>query len=74
MAAVDPLVPAPAATDLPGLARALVLAGQLGQTAAQTLYQKAQKGRTSFIAELTGSGAVSSSDLAHLLSSTFAVP
>jgi hypothetical protein len=44
---------------LPGLGRALVSAGKLGQKAAEDLYKKAQSSRTSFIAELTGSGAVS---------------
>ena len=59
---------------LPGLGRALVSAGKLGQKAAEDLYRKAQGGRTSFIAELTGSGAVSPSDLAHTMSVAFAAP
>ncbi|WP_442907348.1 type IV-A pilus assembly ATPase PilB [Hydrogenophaga sp. BPS33] len=59
---------------LPGLGRALVSAGKLAQKAAEDLYRKAQSGRTSFIAELTGSGAVSPSDLAHTMSVAFAAP
>ncbi len=59
---------------LPGLGRALVSAGKLDQKAAEDLYRKAQSGRTSFIAELTGSGAVSASDLAHTMSVAFAAP
>lgn len=59
---------------LPGLGRALVAAGKLQQKAAEDLYKKAQSGRTSFIAELTGSGAVSPSDLAHTMSVAFAAP
>jgi type IV pilus assembly protein PilB len=59
---------------LPGLGRALVSAGKLGQKAAEDLYRKAQSGRTSFIAELTGSGAVSASDLAHTMSVAFSAP
>lgn len=59
---------------LPGLGRALVAAGKLPQKAAEDLYKKAQSGRTSFIAELTGSGAVSASDLAHTMSMAFAAP
>jgi type IV pilus assembly protein PilB len=59
---------------LPGLGRALVSAGKLQQKAAEDLYKKAQSGRTSFIAELTGSGAVSPSDLAHTMSVAFAAP
>jgi len=59
---------------LPGLGRTLVMAGKLGQKAAEDIFRKAQSGRTSFIAELTGSGAVSASDLAHTMSSAFAAP
>lgn len=59
---------------LPGLGRALVSAGKLGQKAAEDLYRKSQSSRTSFIAELTGSGAVSPSDLAHTMSAAFAAP
>ena len=59
---------------LPGLGRALVSAGKLGQKAAEDLYRKAQSSRTSFIAELTGSGAVSPYDLAHTMSTAFAAP
>jgi len=70
MAAIDP-AHSEAAIALPGLARALVSAGKLGQKSAQDLYRKAQANRTSFIAELTGSGSVSASDLAHTMSSAF---
>jgi len=59
---------------LPGLGRALVLAGKLDQQAAEDIYRKAQNRHTSFIAELTGSGVVSAFDLAHSVSSAFAVP
>jgi type IV pilus assembly protein PilB len=59
---------------LPGLGRALVSAGKLGQKAAEDLYKKAQSSRTSFIAELTGSGAVSAADMAHTMSSAYAAP
>lgn len=75
MAAVDTArKDPPAAIALPGLGRALINAGKLGQKAAEDLYKKAQAGRTSFIAELTGSGAVSASDLAHTMSQAFAAP
>jgi type IV pilus assembly protein PilB len=73
MAVVDPASVAPALA-LPGLARALVSAGKLGQKAAEDLYGKAQANRSSFIAELTGSGAVSPADLAHTLSVAFGAP
>lgn len=73
MAAVEPLTEA-SAVALPGLGRALVSAGKLGQKAALDIYRKAQSNRTSFIAELTGSGAVSAADLAHTMSSAFGAP
>ena len=59
---------------LPGLGRALVAAGKLGQRTAEDIFSKAQSSRTSFIAELTGSGAVSAFDLAHTMSTAFAAP
>ena len=59
---------------LPGLGRALVVAGKLGQKAAEDIFRKAQIGRSNFIAELTGSGAVSAFDLAHIMSTAFAAP
>ena len=74
MAAVDTSLRETSTTALPGLGRALVLAGKLGQKLAEDIYRKAQGSRTSFIAELTGSGAVSASDLAHTMSSAFAAP
>jgi type IV pilus assembly protein PilB len=70
----DTLIQDTASMALPGLGRALVAAGKLGQRAAEDLYKKAQSGRSSFIAELTGSGAVSPSDLAHTMSAAFAAP
>ena len=75
MAAVDPVISEiSAATALPGLARALISAGKLGQKSAEELARKSQANRTSFIAELTGSGAVSASDLAHTMSTSFGAP
>ena len=74
MAAVDTVLNEAPTMALPGLGRALVVAGKLGQKAAEDIFRKAQSGRTSFIAELTGSGAVSPFDLAHTMSSAFAAP
>ena len=74
MATIDTLTNNVVSMALPGLGRALVAAGKLGQKAAEDIYRKAQNGRTSFIAELTGSGAVSPFDLAHIMSSAFAAP
>ena len=52
----------------------MVLAGKLGQKSAEEIYKKATSGRTSFIAELMGSGSVSAADLAHTMSSAYAAP
>ncbi|MDE2416600.1 MAG: type IV-A pilus assembly ATPase PilB [Burkholderiales bacterium] len=74
MAFVDPLVSDPASVALPGIGRALVAAGKLGQRSAEDLYRKAVANKSSFIAELVGGGAVSPADLAHTLSVAFAAP
>ena len=74
MAVAETAITPATSTALPGLGRALVAAGKLGQKAAEEIFRKAQTGRTSFIAELTGSGAVSAFDLAHIMSTAFAAP
>ncbi|MEO7400914.1 MAG: type IV-A pilus assembly ATPase PilB [Polaromonas sp.] len=74
MAAIDTAINPSSTMALPGLGRTLVMAGKLGQKAAEDIYRKAQSGRTRFIAELTGSGAVSAFDLAHTMSTAFAAP
>lgn len=74
MAAVDTPQTKSQITALPGLGHALILAGKLEQKSAEDIYRKAQNSRTSFIAELTGSGVVSASDLAHTMSTAFAAP
>lgn len=61
-------------TALPGLGRALIAAGKLDQATAENLVRKTQTSRNSFIAELIGSGSVSASDLAHVVSSAFGAP
>jgi len=74
MASIDTPTQDSSTMALPGLARALVAAGKLGQRAAEELYKKAQSSRTSFIAEVTSSGAVSATDMAHTMSTAFAAP
>lgn len=74
MAAVDSVQKDSASVALPGLGRALISAGKLTQKAAEDIYRKSQLSRTSFIAELTGTGAVSAADLAHTVSSVFGAP
>jgi len=61
-------------STLPGLGRTLVMAGKLDQKFAEDIFRKATTKRSSFIAELTGSGAVSAVDLAHTLSHAFSIP
>ncbi|MBV7453302.1 type IV-A pilus assembly ATPase PilB [Acidovorax sp. sif1233] len=74
MAAVDTAPKEASAVALPGLGRALMSAGKLTQKSAEDIYKKSQISRTSFIAELTGSGAVSAADLAHTVSAVFGAP
>ena len=74
MAAVDSFNRDSTSIALPGIGRALVAAGKLGQKSAEEIYRKATSGKNSFIAELVGSGAVSPADLAHTLSVAFAAP
>ena len=51
MAAVDTPTSFNSAGTLPGLGRALVMAGKLAQKTAEDIYKKSQASRTSFIAE-----------------------
>ena len=74
MSAIDSLAKDQASVALPGLGRALVAAGKLQQKSAEDIFRKALSARSSFIAELTGSGAVSPADLAHTVSTAFAAP
>ncbi|WP_394787426.1 type IV-A pilus assembly ATPase PilB [Rhodoferax sp.] len=74
MAAVEPFTKETSSVALPGLGRVLISAGKLGQKAAEDIYRKSQSNRSSFIAELMASGAVSASDLAHTMSTAFAAP
>ena len=74
MAAVDTVPKEASTVALPGLGRALMSAGKLTQKSAEDIYKKSQVSRTSFIAELTGSGAVSAADLAHTVSAVFGAP
>ena len=74
MAAVELPNPESANSGLPGLGRTLIAAGLLGQNAAEDIYKKSLASRRRFIAELTGSGAVSPSDLAHAMSGAFGAP
>ncbi len=74
MAATDSIQRDSSTIALPGLGRALVAAGKLGQKSAEEIYKKALGTKNSFIAELVGSGSVSALDLAHTLSVAYAAP
>ncbi len=74
MSAVDTPATLNTAIALPGLGRALVMAGKVGQRSAEDIYKKSVSGKTSFIAELLSAGVVSSADLAHTMSIAFAAP
>ena len=73
MAAIDTAtLNAPLA--LPGIGRALVSAGKLPPGRAEELYRKALADKTSFVSELTASGAVSPIDLVYVMSASFSAP
>ena len=59
---------------LPGVGRALVLAGALSQKSAEDIYRQAQASRRGFVAQLTESGAVPAAALAQVMSQAFAAP
>lgn len=64
----------PAAVALPGLGRVLISAKKLEQKIAVDIFQKSLSKKTSFIAELVSSSAISSLDLASTMSTAFAAP
>ncbi len=64
----------PAAHALPGVGRALVIAGKLSQKAADDVHLKALAAGEAYIPELIQSGAISASELAHTLAQAFSAP
>jgi type IV pilus assembly protein PilB len=74
MATVDSPQKAAQPVALPGLARALMSVDKLNQKTAEEIYKKCVSGRSSFIAELIGANVITSTDLAHTLSSIFGAP
>ncbi len=74
MAAIDNPRTNAAAVVLPGAGHVLVSAGKITKKAAEDIYKRSQSNRTSFIAELIGSGSVSSAEMAHAMAMAFAVP
>ena len=74
MAAAETGQPTSSPIALPGLGRALITAGKINQKAAEDIYKKSQANKTSYIAEITGTGVVSATDLAHTISTIFGAP
>ena len=70
---MDTLADAPHSA-LSGVARVLVHAGKLNPKTAEELVRAAREKRASFIASVIGAGSVTSSDLAHTLSTALALP
>lgn len=60
--------------QLPGLARALVSAGQLSEAAAREVALKASASKSSFVAQLVSSGHLSAAELANQISLIFSTP
>ncbi|MDO5625853.1 MAG: type IV-A pilus assembly ATPase PilB [Pseudomonadota bacterium] len=74
MAVVDSVSKDLLSAALPGVGRALVMAGKLSQKAAEDAFRKAKASQKNFITELAESGAVSPADVAHTLAQAFAAP
>jgi type IV pilus assembly protein PilB len=74
MAAIDSLSKDTLSSALPGVGRALVLAGKLSQQNADDIHRKAKTNKRNFINELIESGGISATDLAHTMSRAFAAP
>ena len=64
----------PLSSALPGVGRALVIAGKVSQKAAEEVHRKALATGEAYIPELIQSGAISASDLAHTLAQAFSAP
>ncbi len=62
------------ATPLPGVGRALVLAGALSQKTAEDIFHQAQITKRGFVAQLIESGTVPAAALAQVMSQAFAAP
>ena len=70
---MDTLIDAPQSA-LSGVARVLVHAGKLTERVAEEFVRLSRDRRTPFVQEVIAGGALSSSDLAHALSSSLALP
>ncbi len=69
-----PTSSSPNSSKLPGLARALMMAGKITEATANEVLRKAVGSKTSFGAELINANAISSGEMANTLSLAFSVP
>ena len=74
MAIADPVSKTSQPAALPGVGRALVMAGKITQQTADDAFRKAKAANRPFIAELIQSGAISAAELAHTMSQAFSAP
>ncbi|WP_280187382.1 type IV-A pilus assembly ATPase PilB [Delftia sp. PS-11] len=65
---------ASAAISLPGIGRALISAGKASEAAVEAAAKKAASKRSSFIAELCGTGEISMLEVAETVSAMFSAP
>ena len=69
-----PTSSSPNSSKLPGLARALMMAGKITEATANEVLRKSIGNRTPFAAELLSTNAISASEMAHTISLAFSVP
>lgn len=74
-----PLMSSPVATpsslsNLPGLARALMMMGKITDTTATDVARKAQANKKPYVVELLATGLISAAEMAQALSQAYAVP
>ena len=74
MAVADPVSKNTLPVALPGVGRALVMAGKITQQTADEVFRKAKAANRHFITELTETGAISAAELAHTMSQAFSAP
>ena len=74
MAVADPVSKNTLPVALPGVGRALVMAGKITQQTADEVFRKAKAANRHFITELTETGAISAGELAHTMSQAFSAP
>ncbi len=61
-------------SNLPGLARALMMMGKITDATAMEVARKAQANKSSYVSELLGTGLITAAEMAQALSQAYAVP